>query len=52
MLGGFGGGWVGESEDVLGEREERILRILGIGTHLELQSRVSKMVDGGLSRDS
>jgi hypothetical protein len=25
--------WVGESEDVLGEREERVFRVLRIGTH-------------------
>jgi len=37
LLGGFRGGRIGESEDVLGEREEGIFRVLGIGTHLELR---------------
>lgn len=34
LLGGFGCGRIGKSEDVLGEREQRILHVLGIGTHL------------------
>ena len=36
LLGCFGCRWIGKSEDVLGERQKRILRILRIGTHLEI----------------
>jgi hypothetical protein len=36
LLDCFGRGGIGKSEDVLGEREQRILRILGIGTHFEV----------------
>lgn len=33
LLNWFGRGRVGEREDVLGDWEKRIFRILGIGTH-------------------
>jgi len=35
LLGCFGCRWIGKSEDVLGERQKRVLRILRIGPHLE-----------------
>lgn len=34
LLGWFGSGRIGKGEDVLGKRQERIFRILRIGTHL------------------
>lgn len=42
LLGCFGCGWVGEGEDVLGEREVGIFRILRIGTHLECAAKIKR----------
>jgi hypothetical protein len=45
-LTGFWGGGIGKSEDVLGDGEERVFRILRIGTHLELGDRGLRRAGG------
>ena len=48
MLSQFGSGRIGKGKNVLGERKERIFRILRIGTHRG--GRVYRVVDGGFLR--